>query len=273
MATHLLTVHQRSVTLWTRNLLMRTIALLNQKGGSGKTTTAVNLAAALAESGKKVLLMDFDPAAAASSWLNASDPGRGLLEVLTDNKNLIDLARETGVPGLDIVAATLSLSGAEKALAGEIGPESLLKKKAGKLPTDRWDYFLIDCPPSLGLLTLNALSAAQEVLIPVEAHVITLSGLVSLMQTIEVVKERLNPSLAICGILACRVDRRSNHSQEVVEILQKKFGNLVYKTLIRENIRLAESPSFGKPITQYASSSPGAEDYRALAKELIKQEK
>src|SRR5208282_6357047 len=135
---------------------------------------------------RRVLLMDFDPAAAASSWLGISDSSRGLLEVLTDGKNLLDLARETGVPGLDIIAASLSLSGAEKALAGEIGPESLLKKKVAKLPSDRWNYLLIDCPPSLGLLTLNALSAAQEVLIPVEAHVITLTGLVSLMQTIEV---------------------------------------------------------------------------------------
>ena len=252
---------------------MRTIALLNQKGGSGKTTTAVNLAAALAESGQRALLLDFDPAAAASSWLGASDSGRGLLEVLTNGRNLVELARETGVPRLDLIPASLSLSSAEKTLAGEIGPELLLKKKVAKLPQDRWDYLLIDCPPSFGLLTLNALSAAQEVLIPVEAHVITLTGLVSLMQTVEVVKERLNPSLSICGILACRVDRRTNHSQDVLDSLVSKFGNMMYKTLIRENVRLAECPSFGKPITQYASSSSGAEDYRSLAKEFLRQKR
>ena len=251
---------------------MRIIALLNQKGGSGKTTTAVNLAATLVEHGRKVLLVDFDPASAASSWFGIHETSRGLLEALTEGKPLQDLARETSVPGLDLIPSSLSLSGAEKALAGEIGAESLLKKKVAKLPADRWNYLLIDCPPSLGLLTLNALSAAQEVLIPVEAHVITLTGIVSLMQTIEVVKERLNPSLKVCGILACRVDRRTNHSQDVVESLEEKFGNMLYKTLIRENVRLAECPSFGKPITHYASSSPGAEDYRSLAKELLKQE-
>lgn len=217
--------------------------------------------------------MDFDPAAAASAWFGVSDTSRGLLEVLTEGKPLSELAHETSVPNLDLIPSSLALSGAEKALAAEIGPESLLKKKVAKLPQDRWDYLLIDCPPSLGLLTLNALSAAQEVLIPVEAHVITLTGIVSLMQTIEVVKERLNPNLVVCGILACRVDRRTNHSQDVVESLEQKFGTMMYKTLIRENVRLAEAPSFGKPITHYASSSSGAEDYRSLAKELLKQEK
>jgi len=252
---------------------MRVIALLNQKGGSGKTTTAVNLAAALAERKKRVLLLDFDPAAAASYWLGVQNGGRGIIEVLTGEKNLVDLILDTGIIGLDLIPASMLLSSAEKFLAGEIGAEALLKKRLHKLPQDRWEYLLIDCPPSLGLLTLNALSAAHEVLIPVETHVITLSGLVSLMQTVEVVKERLNPSLVISGILACRVDRRTNHSLDVVESLKKKFGQLMYKTKIRENVRLAECPSFGRPITSYAPSSPGAQDYRDLARELLAQEK
>lgn len=253
---------------------MRTIALLNQKGGSGKTTTAVNLAAALAESGRRVLLLDFDPSAAASAWLKASqDGGPGLLEALTEDKGLLELVRETGVPGLDIIPSSAVLQGAEKRLAGEIGAETLLKRRTAKLPSDRWDYLLLDCPPTVGLLGLNALAAAREVLVPVEAHVITLGGLVSLMQTLEVVRERLNSDLKICGILACRVDKRTNHAQEVVASLRQKFGPLALKTVIRENVRLAECPSFGEPITRYAPSSPGAEDYRALAKEILQQEK
>lgn len=252
---------------------MRSISILNQKGGSGKTTTAVNLSAALAEGGRKVLVIDLDPAAAASSWLGVSDGSRGLLDALTEGKSLTELVQPTAVEGLEVIPSSLSLSGAEKALAGEIGVETLLRKRLAKLPHDRWDYLLLDCPPSLGLLTVNALSASREVLIPVEAHILALAGLVSLTQTVEVVRERLNADLKICGILACRMDFRTNHAREVVSSLQKTFGELVYKTHIRENVRLAECPSFGKPITLYASSSSGAEDYRELAKELQTQEK
>ena len=250
---------------------MRTIAILNQKGGSGKTTTAVNLAAALAERGRRVLLLDLDPAAAASSWLGFPEANRGLLEVLTEGRDLAGLVQATSLAGLEIIPSSMSLSGAEKALAGEIGVETLLRKRLARLPAGRWDYLIKDCPPSLGFLTVNALSAAQEVLIPVESHIMALGGLVCLAQTVEVVKERLNPQLEICGILACRVDQRTNHSQEVVESLREKFGKLLYKTRIRENVRLAECPSFGKPITSYASSSAGAEDYRSLAQELLRQ--
>jgi chromosome partitioning protein len=140
------------------------------------------------------------------------------------------------------------------------------------LPKGRWDYVLLDCPPTLGVLTVNALAAARELLVPVEAHVMALSGLAQLLHTVEVVKERLNPKLAISGILACRVDARTRHAREVVERLRERSGNLVYKTVIRENIRLAECPSFGQPITQYDPRSAGAADYRALAAEVIRQE-
>lgn len=252
---------------------MRTIALLNQKGGSGKTTTAVNLAATLAECDRRVLLLDFDPSAAASAWLGVQEQNHGLLEVLIGGGDLTELILESGFPGVDIIPSSLALSGAEKALTGEIGAETLLKRKVARLPSNRWNYLLIDCPPTLGLFTLNALSAAREVLIPVEAHVIALGGLVSLMQTVDVVRERLNPALLISGVLACRVDGRTNHSQDVVRSLREKFDSLMLRTKIRESVRLAECPSFKQPITLYASNSPGAEDYRSLAKEIIAQER
>ncbi len=252
---------------------MKRVAVLNHKGGSGKTTTAVNLGAALAESGKRVLLLDFDPAAGATSWLGVAseDGSHGLAQALMGSVPMAELVRETAVAGLEIIPAALSLSKAEKFLAGEIGGESILKKRTGELPGGRWDYLLVDCPPTLGLLTLNALSAASQVLIPVEAHVMALSGVVSLMETVAVVKERLNPGLSVCGVLACRVDRRTLHSMEVARILKEKFGPLMFATQIRENVKLAESPSFAKPVTLYAPSSPGAEDYRALAGEFMER--
>ena len=167
--------------------------------------------------------------------------------------------------------ASAWLVGVEKALAGEVGTETLLKRAIGKLKN--YDYVILDCPPSLGLLTINALTAARELLIPVEAHVLALAGLAQLLETMEKVKERLNPTLAIAGILACRVDHRTRHAQDIEEQLRKRFGRQVYATTIRENIRLAEAPSFGQAILQYDSNSSGAADYRALATLVIKQEK
>jgi len=177
-----------------------------------------------------------------------------------------------GVAGVDLVPSSSWLVGAEKMLAGEVGAETILRRNLEGLPPDRWDYVLLDCPPTLGILTVNALAAAQELLVPVEAHVMALSGLAHLLQTVEVVKDRLNPDLKISGILACRVDARTRHAREVVEQLRKRSGPLVYKTVIRENIRLAECPSFGQPITLYDPKSAGAQDYRALADEIISQE-
>jgi chromosome partitioning protein len=252
---------------------MRTLAVVNQKGGSGKTTTAVNLAAALSEKGKHVLVIDLDPQASASQWLGINDGGKGLFAVFTENGNLTDLIADTPTSGLSVIASSSWLIGAEKALAREVGAELLFRKAVRKLPQDRWDYALIDCPPSLGLLTVSALAAVDAVLIPVEAHVMALAGVASLFQTIEVVQDRLNPGLTVCGILACRVDGRTRHAQEVVEQLRGRFGNVVYKSVIRENVRIAEAPSFAQPITQYEPRSAGAEDYRALAVEMLRQEK
>ena len=250
---------------------MRILAITNQKGGSGKTTTAVNLAAALGEKGRRVLLVDLDPQASATAWLGVKDAGRGIYDVFTNNKTIDSITLNTSNTGVDVAPASAWLVGVEKALAGEVGTETLLKRAIGKLKN--YDYVILDCPPSLGLLTINALTAARELLIPVEAHVLALAGLAQLLETMEKVKERLNPTLAIAGILACRVDHRTRHAQDIEEQLRKRFGRQVYAATIRENVRLAEAPSFGQAILQYDSNSSGAADYRALATLVIKQEK
>lgn len=251
---------------------MRIIACVNQKGGSGKTTTAVNLSAALAENGRRVLLIDLDAQASATSWYGIQNAGRELLDVLTSNGIIGSIAVDTAINGVSIVPASSWLVGAEKALTAEVGAETILRAKLRDIPGDTWDYILIDCPPTLGILTVNALAAAAEVLVPVEAHVMALAGVTQLLQTVDVVKQRLNPELAIAGLVACRVTR-TRHAQEVVEQLRQHFNDQVFRTVIRENIRLAEAPSFGQPITIYDSGCNGAADYRALAAELMTQEK
>jgi chromosome partitioning protein len=252
---------------------MRTLAIINQKGGSGKTTTTVNLAAALGDRGKRVLVLDLDPQASTTAWFGVSDGGKGLLDVFADNAELVDLVQSSSALGVDLVPSSTWLAGVEKVLAGEVGSESVLRRKLKKLPKDRWDYLLMDCPPSLGLLAINALAAAKEIVIPVEAHVMALGGVAQIIKTAEVVRERLNDDLELTGIVACRVDGRTRHTQEVVEQLRARFGKLVYKTIIRENIRLAEAPSYAQPITIYDPRSYGAEDYRDLAAEVVKQER
>jgi chromosome partitioning protein len=252
--------------------MRRTLAVVNQKGGSGKTTTTVNLAAALAENGRRVLIVDLDPQASASSWLGVKDGGRGLFDALTGNGNVADLVHVTDLTDVSIIPSSSWLVGVEKALAAEVGAETILKRKLGALP-DSWDYVLMDCSPSLGILTVAALTAAGEVLVPVEAHVMALKGLAQLLQTVEVVKDRLNPRLRISGIVACRVDGRTRHALDVVEKLRERFKELVFRSIIRENVRTAEAYSFAVPVTVYDPRSYGAEDYRSLALEIIKQEK
>lgn len=254
---------------------MRTIAIANQKGGSAKTTTAVNLAAALAERRLRVCLVDLDPQGSASSWLGVPPAaGWGLLDALEGhNVHVEDLAHDTAVADLSVLPASPWLATAEKTIAGEVGAETLLRAALARSPRARWDVLILDCPPSLGFLTVSALVACRELLIPVEAHVMALAGLASLLQTVERIRERLNPALDVSAILACRVDTRTNLARDVVARLREKFGPLVMHTVIRESVRLAEAPSFGQPITVYAPTSTGAEDYRAAAGELVKREK
>lgn len=251
---------------------MRTIAIMNQKGGSGKTTTSVNLAAALAEKNKKVLVIDLDPQVSTTAWLGCPKDMPGLLEVLTTKATIEEVVVPTTIDGVELVAGSQWLINIEKKLAGEVGAETILKHKFMKLSPARWDYVIIDCPPALSLLTVNALSAVEEVIVPVESRIMALQGLVQLLQTVDIIKDRLNENLSVTGIIACRLDVRTKHSKEVALELRKNFGHLVYSTAIRENIRLSECPSFQQSILQYAPDSSGARDYRAFAKEVIAQE-
>jgi chromosome partitioning protein len=253
---------------------MRTIAIVNQKGGVGKTTTTVNLAAALADAGRKVLIIDLDPQHSASTWYKAIRQGRGAFDIFNDPKaDLPSLVMDTAVDGVSILPSSPLMYNVERALAGEPGAEHSLKLKLKQLPAGRFDYLLIDCPPSLGLLTVNALTAVDEVFVPVEAHVLGLHGLDKLVQTVAIVRERLNPVLSITGIVACRVKAQTRHAQEVMADIRGRFPNEFFQTMIRENVRLTECPSQGVPITSYAPTSNGAEDYRKLAQEVIAQEK
>jgi chromosome partitioning protein len=247
---------------------MRTIAVAMQKGGSGKTTTAVNLAAALAEKGQRVLVVDVDPQANATSWFGARDVGKGIFACLCENGSVADVLVRTATAGVDLVPASAWLVGAERALAAEVGAETLLRRRL-KPVVDGYDVALVDTPPTLGVLTVGALVAADQVLVPVEAHVMALNGLAQLLRTVETVRDRLNEGLGLLGMIACRVDARTRHGVEVVEELRKRFPKQTFRTVIRENIRLAEAPSFGQPVMAYDSKSAGAEDYRALAAEVL----
>lgn len=247
---------------------MRTIAIVNQKGGTGKTTTAVNLAASLATLGKTILIVDLDPQSSCSFWYGLKKQGQALLDVFLEDKPLKEAVLETKYPRLSIIASSPSLVKVEKMLATEVGSEVILRDKF-KNSDLHYDYVILDCPPNLGTLSLNALTAADEVLIPVESRVMALYGLVQLLNTIKLVQTRLNPDLKIKGIVACRVDLRNNHSKEVLEQLKARFADQVLKTHIRENIKLAEASLHLAPITAFDAKSNGAEDYMNLAQELL----
>jgi chromosome partitioning protein len=247
---------------------MRSIAVAMQKGGSGKTTTTVNLAAALAEKGQRVLIVDVDPQGNATTWYAVREPGKGIFACLCENARIDGIITETAVKGVEIAPASAWLVGAERALMSEVGAETILRRRLKEV-AGRYDVALIDTPPTLGILTVGALVAADQVLVPVEANVLALNGLAQLMNTIGTVRDRLNEKLELLGIVASRVDARTRHGLEVVEELRKRFPTETFNTVIRGNIRLAEAPSFGQPITVYDPKSNGAEDYRALAAEIM----
>jgi len=251
---------------------MRCIAIANQKGGAAKTTTTVNLAAALAEQGRRVLVLDLDPQGNSTDWLGVVGVERGVFEVLTEQATLAEVVIGSQTAGVDVVPATRALQGIERALAREVGAELTLQRKLRAPDAAGWDYVLIDTPPTLGILTLNGLAAARELIVPVETHVLALAGVAQLVETFIAVRERLNPELAIAGVVACRVDNRTRHSADVVERLRDTFKGTMYRTEIRENIRLAEAPSFRRSILEYDARSSGAADYRALAQEVLAQE-
>lgn len=250
---------------------MRVIAVVNSKGGSGKTTTAVNLAAALGEVKRRCLVIDLDPQHSSTFWFGAPDGSAGLLMLFEGETELEDLVLPTETPGVEIVPSSAWLASVERIGYIEKGKDRVLQRSIRNLD-HAWDYILIDCAPGFGFLAVSALAAAQEIIIPVETHVMAANGVAHLLSAVEAIKEQLNPDLKIAGILPCRADFRTRHTHEVIQLLHDCFGKLVYKTAIRENVRVAEAPSFRQPITIYDSNCAAAEDYRALAREVVKQE-
>jgi chromosome partitioning protein len=237
------------------------IAIANHKGGVGKTATAVNLAAALAEEGEAALVIDLDPQGSASSWLGVDDEGAETLEAFAGGGALP--VRATSTAGVGLVPSGTAMAAAERRLAGEIGAERLLAEALARTEGP-WRWVLIDCPPGLGLLSVNAMAAAAGVLVPVEAHHLGLRGLVDSRRTVEAVRRRLNPQLEIAGVLPCRAHGRRALHREVVEALENSFPGRVGPP-IRENVALAEAPAYGLPVTRYAPRSHGAADYRRAA--------
>ena len=260
---------------------MRTIAIINQKGGVGKTTTAVNLSAALAEAGQRVWLIDLDPQAHASLHLGLTmrDDAQSMYDVLTGDCSIQDLIHPIDT-GLWLSPSHLDLAAAEMELAGEVGREIILRDAMAEASRD-FDYVILDCPPSLGVLTLNALTTADEVFLPLQPHFLALHGLSKLLKTIELVARRLNPGLILSNVLYCMFDSTRLASEVIGDVEQflseernsQSVWSSAYSfdTRIRRNIRLAEAPSYGQSIFSYAASSNGAQDYRSLAMEVLQQ--
>lgn len=251
----------------------KAIAIFNQKGGVGKTTTNINLAACLALKGKKILILDIDPQGNTTSGIGISKKGlaKTTYEVLVDDLPPEQAILPTCVANLDIIPASVQLAGAEIELVQLEGREKRLKKAIDKIK-DKYDYIFIDCPPSLGLLTINSLTAVDSVLIPIQCEFYALEGVSQLMSTIELVKKNLNKALEIQGVILSMFDGRTNLSIQVVEEVKKYFKGKVYTTVIPRNVRLAEAPSFGIPITEYDPKSKGAAAYLEFAEEFIELE-
>ena len=255
------------------NSVVKVIALANQKGGVGKTTTAVNLAACLAAADRKVLLIDSDPQGNATSGLGIDkrDVKQSSYDVLVRDIPARDTILETAYANLSLLPATISLAGAEIELVNMMSRETRLKNALERVKYD-YDYVLIDCPPSLGLLTINALTAAGSVLIPIQCEFYALEGVTMLMNTIQLVQRNLNPALKLEGVLMTMFDARTNLAEDVVTEVKKYFSAKMYETIIPRNVRLSEAPSHGEPIIVYDPRSRGAEVYTELAREVIGDE-
>lgn len=262
---------------------MRSIAVINQKGGVGKTTSAVNLSAALANAGRRVCVIDLDPQAHASLHLGLSViEGNSMYEVLCGRASIAD-ARRVIDDNLHVIPSNLDLAAAEMELASEVGREMILRDKLA-VDDEDYDYLILDCPPSLGVLTINALVAVEEVFLPLQPHFLALHGLSKLLRTVEIVSRRLNNRLRLSGTVLCMYDSSTRLAAEVSSDVDEFFkanqategilsGATFFQTRIRRNVRLAEAPSFGQSIFDYAPTSNGAEDYRAFAEEVMQQEK
>lgn len=252
--------------------MARIIALSNQKGGVGKTTTAMNLSTCLAACGKRVLVVDFDPQGNTTTGFSVEKKSnqKNVYSLIMQNATLEEVAQKTNVPNLDLVPSTIHLSGAEVELVPAMARENRLRDVLRPY-SDSYDYIFIDCPPSLGLLTLNALTAADEVFVPLQCEFFAMEGISQLFQTIDLVKRNLNPNLSLCGVLLTMFDRRNKLSGMVEEDVRRHLGDKVFKTVIPRNVRVSEAPSHGRPVLLHDVKCVGSQAYMKLAAELMRR--